>query len=202
MCAQGEQKKRKTVRAVIFALNLFLAAGANGQTSTEVNAPRPLDALGMSYSQLTSYLKSCDKVCKQHAKEAELGHRATFDLPPYSYTVELGKVIQVVIIAESFDGFVAEGSESWGPPKSLVYQDLEDPFGTESHIGTARWELPGGVIVDARQTKIPGKVVGVTKLKSADQRTVRFTQTEEPTDGAIVTITNPSAQQPKPKKVL
>lgn len=184
---------------------LVFTSSASAQNAPAANAPRPLDALGMRYSDLRGYLGTCDKDCKQHAKEADLGHRTTFELPPYAYTVESGKVIEVMIIAESFDAFLEEGKEAWGAPTSLVYQDLTDPFGTQSRTGTARWELPGGVIVNARQTKMPGKVLGVEKVKTADHHTVHFTHKEAPTEGAIVNISNPAALQaakPKPKNVL
>ena len=197
--ARWGSKKRYRMRALIFALLLFLIPSVHPQSAPTVNAPRPLDALGMSYTNLRTYLGSCEKECRQQSKEAELGHRAVFDLPPYTYTVESGKVVEVMITADSFEGFVAEGKETWGPPTSLVYQNWMSPFGTESRTGTARWELPGGVIVDAREAKIPGKVLGVTKLKSAGHSTVLFTQTEGPTDGAIVTISNPAPQNQKPK---
>ena len=203
--AKNAGNKRKTVGTATLALLLLLTAAANAQASSTVDPPRPLDALGMSYANLKPYLGSCDKDCRQHTKEAELGHRATFDLPPYTYTVEAGKVVEVMITAESFEAFIAEGKEKWGPPTSLEYENLVNPYGTESRIGTAHWDLPGGVIVDARQTKMPGKVLGVTKTKEADHKAVHITQRADPTDGAIVIIRNTSAQQadkPKPKTVL
>jgi hypothetical protein len=203
--AENECVKGKTVRAVTLALLLFMTAAANAQTAPTVNTPRPLDALGMSYANLKPYLVPCDKECGKHAKAAELGHRATFDVPPYTYTVESGKVVEVMITTDSFQGFLDEGKEAWGPPTSLDYQNLVSPFGTESRVGTARWELPGGVIVDARETKMPGKLLGVAKVKTTDHKTVHITQKEAPTDGVIVIISNPSAQQaenPKPRSVL
>jgi hypothetical protein len=204
-CRQSERVKRKPVRAATLALLLFTTAAANAQTAPTVRAPRPLDALGMSYANLRPYLVPCDKVCRLHAKIAEQGHRATFDLPPYTYTVEAGKVVEVMITTDSFQAFLDEGKEAWGPPTCLEYQDLVDPYGTESRTGTARWELPGGVIVDARQTKMPGKLLGVAKVKTVEHRTAHITQKEASTEGAIVIISNPSAQQaenPKPKRVL
>jgi hypothetical protein len=67
-----------------------------------------------------------------------------------------------------------------------------------SHYEQSGWNV---VSVEAEKTgaKIPGKVLGVTKLKSAGHSTVLFTQTEGPTDGAIVTISNPAPQNQKPK---
>lgn len=182
----------------------LIASGVKAQTAPAANAPRPLDALGMNYEKLASYLEPCQKECRQHEKEAKLGHRTTFDLPPYSYTVEAGKVIEVMIMAESFEGFIDEGKEKWGPPKSLIFQAVENPYGGELRVGVARWELSGGVIVDARQTPIPGKVVDITKLY-IDGKVVNYTQKEPATEGALVIITNPSAQRkerPKPMRVL
>jgi hypothetical protein len=158
----------------------------------------------MTYDKLASYLEPCQKECKQLEKEAKLGNRITFNLPPYSYTVESGKVVEVMITTDSFEGFIEEGKEKWGAPKSLVYQAVPNPYGSETRVGRARWELPGGVIVDARQTPIPGKVVDVTRLVFAG-RTTLYTQKEPGSEGALVIITNPSAlrtEQPKPMRVL
>ena len=151
-----------TMRVVSFSMVplLFLAGRANAQKQQKdpaENAPRPMDALGMTYEALHPHLGPCKGDCRQQEKEAKLGHRATFELPPYAYTVEAGKVIRVVITAESFDGFIAEGKEKWGPPASLVYQSLANPDGTESHYGEAVWNLPNGVRVDARQSPVPGR---------------------------------------------
>jgi hypothetical protein len=182
----------------------LIAGGLKAQTPAAPNAPRPLDALGMTYDKLASYLEPCQKECKQLEKEAKLGNRITFNLPPYSYTVESGKVVEVMITTDSFEGFIDEGKEKWGAPKSLVYQAVPNPYGSETRVGTARWELPGGVIVDARQTPIPGKVVDVTKLVFAGKTTF-YTQKEPGSEGALVIITNPSAlrtEQPKPMRVL
>jgi hypothetical protein len=65
--------------------------------------------------------------------------------------------------------------------------------------------LPGGIVVDARQARIPGKALGVTTVKTVEHRTVHLTLTEAPTDGAIVIISKLSAlrpEKPKPEKVL
>lgn len=189
---------------VLFWCVLFAATSAAAEKNPVDNAPRPLEALGMSYAKLSPYLEPCRGECRQHEKEAKMGHRATFDLPPYAYTVEGGKVVEVMITATSFDDFVAEGKEKWGPPASLVYQAVANPDGTESRNGEVHWELPGGVVVDARQTPVPGKVVDVTKLQLGGQ-TVMLTQKEPATQGALVFITNPRAQQtekPKPRPLL
>jgi hypothetical protein len=182
----------------------LIAGGVKAQTPAAPNLPRPLEALGMTYDTLAPYLEPCQKECKQLQKEAKIGYRTTFNVPPYAYTVESGKVVEVMITTDSFEGFIDEGKEKWGPPKSLVYQAVPNPYGSETRVGTARWELPGGVIVDARQTPIPGKVVDVTKLVFAG-RTTFYTQKEPGSEGAMVIITNPSAQrteQPKPMRVL
>jgi hypothetical protein len=182
----------------------LIAGGANAQTPAAPKAPRPLEALGMTYDTLAPYLEPCQKDCKQQEKEAKLGFRITFKVPPYAYTVESARVVEVMITTESFEGFIDEGKEKWGPPKSLVYQTVPNPYGSETRVGTARWELPGGVIVDARQTPIPGKVVDVTKLQFAG-KTTYYTQKEPGSEGALVIITNPSAQRtepPKPIRVL
>jgi len=191
-------------RIVLGSLFLIAAAPGNAQKNAADNAPRPLDALGMSYAALQPHLGACRGECRQQEREAKQGHRATFDLPPYSYTVDAGKVIQVVIIAASFDGFIAEGKDKWGPPTSLVYQILANPDGSESRYGEARWNLPEGVLVDARQSPMPGKVLGVAKLQLGGSA-VDLTESEPPTVGAIVTITNPSAQhteKPKPRPLI
>jgi len=183
---------------------LFVAASVQAQKMPVNNALRPLDALGMPYAKLMPYLEPCKSECRQHEKEAKIGHRVTFEFPPYAYTVEGGKVVEVMITAASFDDFVAEGKEKWGPPTSLFYQVVANPDGPDSKNGEAHWELPGGVVVDARQTPMPGKVVDVTKLQLGG-KTVMFTQKEPATEGALVFITNPSAQRlekPKPRPLL
>ena len=182
----------------------LIAGVLKAQTLPAGNAPRPLEALGMTYEKFSTFLGSCQKECRQHQKEAKLGYRTSFDLPPYSFTVESSKVVEVMITTDSFEDFVNEGKEKWGPPTRLEYQVLQNPDGRESRNGSARWQLPGGVLVDARQTRIAAKVVGVTKLH-LDGRTVFLTQKDPPTDGALVIITNPSAQlteKPKPVPVL
>jgi hypothetical protein len=182
----------------------LIVGRANAQTLPAGNAPRPLEALGMTYEKFASYLGSCQKECRQHQKDAKLGYRTSFDLPPYSFTVESGKVVEVMITTDSFEDFINEGKEKWGQPTKLEYQVLQNPDGRESRNGTARWQLPGGVLVDARQTRIPGKVLGVTKLH-LDGKTIYLTQKDPPSEGALVVITNPSAQRaekPKPVPVL
>jgi hypothetical protein len=193
-----------TLSAVLL---LLLASGSYAQKQQKEpaeNAPRPMDALGMTYEALHPHLGPCKGDCRQQEREAKLGHRATFELPPYAYTVEGGKVIRVVITAESFDGFIAEGKEKWGPPSSLVYQALANPDGTESHYGEALWNLPGGVRVDARQSPVPGKILGVAKLNLGGSP-VDVTEREPTTVGAIVTITNlldQPKEKPKPRPLL
>jgi hypothetical protein len=199
---QCESKKRNGLLAMLFALLLLVATGANAQSDTTVKAPPPLAALGMSYANLRLYLGPCDNECKPRAKEAELGHHVVFELPPYTYTVEAGKVVEVMITADSFDGFVGEGYDMWGPPTTLVHQNLESTFGAEASTSVARWELPGGVIVEARPAKIPGKIIGVTTVTTNDHKTIHITQQEDPVNGAIVIINNPGALGQKHKNVL
>jgi hypothetical protein len=158
----------------------------------------------MPYAKLMPYLEPCKSECRQHEKEAKMGYRVTFEFPPYAYTVEGGKVVEVMITAASFEDFVAEGKEKCGPPTSLVYQAVPNPDGPDLNNGQARWELPGGVVVDARQSPVPGRVVDVTKLQLGG-KTVMLTQKEPATQGALVFISNPSAQhseKPKPKRLL
>ena len=190
--ARGVNAKLTLAGATIVVLFLVLAGGVKAQTTAAPSSLRPLDALGMSFENLSPHLASCQKDCKQREKEAKLGYRVTFDLPPYSYTVESGRVVEVMITADSFQGFINEGSEKWGPPSSLVYLAAASSLGADTRTGTARWDLPGGVVVDVRQTPMPGKVVGVTKLDT-DRRPVYYTQKDPPTDGVTVTITRPPA---------
>jgi hypothetical protein len=194
------------VRVLTFsiALLMLLAGRTNAQKDPKEqrdpgeNAPRPLEALGMNYAALSAHLGACKNECRQQEREAKLGHRATFEVPPYSYTVENGKVVEVMITATSFDDFLAEGRAKWGPPNSLKYQVMSNQDGTEARNGTARWDLPNGVVVDAKQTPVPGKVVGVTKLNLGGQP-VLLTEKEPATQGALVVITNPPAPAAKPK---
>jgi hypothetical protein len=195
---------RRSAVVLLLWCVLFLAASAQAQKSPAANAPRPLDALGMPYAKLMPYLEPCKSECRQHEKEAKIGNRVTFEFSPYAYTVEGGKVVEVMITAASFEDFVAEGKEKWGPPTSLVYQAVPNPDGPDSNNGQARWDLPGGVVVDARQSPVPGRVVDVTKLQLGG-KTVMLTQKEPATQGALVFISNPSAQhseKPKPRPLL
>ena len=200
----SRMKVSVSATAFLVFLLLVLVGRASAQKQPpkdpSENAPRPMDALGMTYEALHPHLGPCKGDCRQQEREAKLGHRATFELPPYAYTVEAGKVIRVVITAESFDGFIAEGKEKWGPPTSLVYQSLANPDGTESHYGEALWNLPGGVRVDARQSPVPGKILGVAKLNLGGSP-VDVTEREPTTVGAIVTITN-ALEIPKEKPKL
>jgi hypothetical protein len=189
-CSRGVNAKLALAGTAIVVLSLLLAGGMNAQNTAAPNSLRPLDALGMTFENLSPYLAPCQKECRQREKEAKLGYRVTFDLPPYAYTVESGRVVEVTIAADSFQGFINEGSEKWGPPSSLVYLAAASSFGEDTRTGTARWDLPGGVVVDVRQTTMPGKVVGVTKLDT-DRKPVYYTQKDPPTDGATVTITRP-----------
>ena len=194
--------------ATLSAVLLLLFAGSSHaqkqQKDPADNAPRPMDALGVTYEALHPHLGPCKGDCRQQEREAKLGHRATFELPPYAYTVEAGKVIRVVITAESFDGFIAEGKEKWGPPASLAYQSVVNPDGTASSYSEALWILPGGVRVDARQSPVPGKILGVAKLNLGGSP-VDVTEREPTTVGAIVTITNAleiPKEKPKPRPLL
>jgi hypothetical protein len=198
-----ERTMVQSIRNLFVLLGLIIAgligAGASAQNPPAGNKLRPVEALGMTYEKLSAYLGSCRKDCSQHAKDAKLGHRVTFEVPPYSYTLEGGKVIEVMITVDSFEEFLNEGREKWGAPASLEYQVIANPFGPELRSGTARWDLPGGVVVDARQTQMPGKVVGVSKLKLGGQ-TVNVTEQNPSTEGAIVIITNPSSHRTEPPK--
>jgi hypothetical protein len=193
-----------TLPALALGLIVLAAGTVNAQKEPADNTLRPLDALGMTYAALSSHLGPCKSECRQHEKEAKQGYRATFEVPPYSYTVEGGKVVEVMITADSFEGFVAEAKEKWGQPTSLTYQILADQDGTEARYGVAHWDLPGGVVADARQIPVPGKVIGVTKLHLGGPP-VLLTQKEPATEGALVIISNPSSQRtekPKPRPLL
>jgi hypothetical protein len=197
----GPKRRLCYLGTVLFGLALVSAGSLNAQnTPAANNAPEPLDALGMTYENLMAHLgSSCQKECRQHEKEAKLGHRETFEVPPYAYTVESGKVVEVMITADSFEGFIEEAKEKWGQAKSLTYQVLTSPEGVVSHHGTARWELASGVVVDAKQTPVPGRVVDITTLHLGGQ-TVHLTQKDPPTEGALVIITNPAVQQTERSK--
>ncbi len=198
--AESRKLRFEIVPLLLFGLLLFFSSGPNAQTragakdsaSSISSALRPLDALGMSFENFTSYLGPRQKEWKQQMKEARKGYRVTFELPPYAYTFESGKVVEVTITANSFQGFINEGTAKWGPPTRLEYLLSTSPYGANERTGTALWDLPGGIVVDVRQTTIPGKVVGVTTLY-IDRKPVYYTQTDAPTDAAIVRITRPPA---------